>query len=158
MMSSTTTVRSVRTPERLWQDCLLVAVLVGTLGWLSVTLSRGPGELPAVWFGNGIVVGWLLSRPTPLWPFYVVGGFLADLVARLLSGNPPLHAALFAISNVTEILIIAVVVRRRVPDIGDPKHWLSLGAIASGSTLAACAVSGLMAASANALLGGSSFG
>ena len=158
MTSSTSTVRSVRTPERLWQDCLLVAGLVGVLGWLSVTFSRGPGELAAVWLGNGILVGWLLSRPTRPWAFYVVGGFLADLIARVLSGSPPLHALLIATSNVIEILIIAVAVRRRVPDIGDPQRWISLGGIATGSTLVACAISGLLAATVNALLAGSSFG
>jgi len=151
------TPRAVRVPRSLWQDALSVSALVGILGWLSVTFSRGPGELSAIWFGNGILVGWLLSRPTPLWAFYVVGGFMADLIARLLSGSLPLHSLLVAMSNVMEVLIIAGAVRRRVPDIGDPQHWLSLGAIATGSTLGACAVSGLFAAGVNMLLAGGAF-
>lgn len=158
MTVSARAIRTIRTPEKLWQDAVLVTALVGVLGWLSVTFSRGPGELSAVWFGNGILVGWLLSRPTALWPFYIVGGFAADLVARLLSGSPPLLAVLIAGANVVEVLIVATTVRRRVPDIGDPKHWLTLGGIATGSTLAACAMSGLLAASVNALLAGGEFG
>jgi diguanylate cyclase (GGDEF)-like protein/PAS domain S-box-containing protein len=158
MTISATTSRIIRTPEHLWQDCVLVAGLIGVLGWLSLTFSRGPDELSAVWFGNGIFVGWLLSRPTPLWGFYLVGGFMADLIARLLSGSPPLHSLLIAMSNLTEVLLVAGTVRKRIPDIGDPKHWLTLGGIATGSTLVACAISGLLAATINTLLAGGSFG
>ena len=158
MTTNTSTVRStVRAPENLLQDSVLAAGLVGILGWLSVTFSRGPGELAAVWFGNGILVGWLLSRPTPLWPFYVTGGFLADFAARLLSGSPLPHAFLIAIGNVIEVLIVAIAVRWRVPDIGDPKRWLVLGGIATGSTLVACAISGLLAATVNTMFAGGTF-
>lgn len=157
MTINASTARSVRTPEKLWQDAVFVAGLIGILGWLSVTFSRGPGELAAVWFGNGILVGWLLSRPTALWPFYVTGGFLADFVARLLSGSPLPHALFIAMSNLVEVLIVAIAVRRRVADISDPKHWMVLGAIATGGTLAACAISGLMAATVNTVFGGGAF-
>jgi integral membrane sensor domain MASE1 len=40
-------------------DRLLLALLVGTAAWLSLTLTRAPGSVSAVWVGNGIFVGWL---------------------------------------------------------------------------------------------------
>ena len=131
--------------------------LVGALGWLSLTFSRGPGELAAVWFSNGIVLGWLLSRRTPSWPWYIAAGFAGDIAARLLTGSPLAHAAAIGMCNVVEVLIVAVAVRRRVPDIGDPQRWMTLGGIATGSTLVACAVSGLLAATSNTLLAGGAF-
>jgi diguanylate cyclase (GGDEF)-like protein/PAS domain S-box-containing protein len=134
-----------------------MATLVGITAWLSLTLARGPGELAAVWIGNGLITGWLLSRPTPLWPGYIGAGFAAEFAARLLSGDQWLHAATVGVCNITEVLIVAGVVRRLVPDVGDPKRWLRLGGIATGSTLVACAVSGLMAATLAKTVSGSAF-
>lgn len=44
---------------------------------------------------------------------------------------------------------MAAVVRRRVPDLRNPKDWLALGGIATGATLAASAVAGALAAAAS---------
>lgn len=148
---------AVPTPMRYWRDVLAVAVLIGLLDWLMLEFARGPGELAAVWLGNGFLTGWLLSRPTPRWPWYAVAGLFADVFARLLSGSVPLHAATVGLADIIEVSIVAIAVRRSVPDIGDPRRWIELGGIATASTLAACAVSGLLAAGMNALLGGSRF-
>ncbi|HEY0660104.1 MAG TPA: diguanylate cyclase [Lysobacter sp.] len=134
-----------------------MSILVGITAWLSLTLALGPGELAAVWISNGLVTGWLLSRPTQLWPGYVGAGFAAELAARLLSGDQLLHAATIGTCNIIEVLIVAGVVRRLVPDVGDPKRWLRLGGIATVSTLVACAVSGLIAATFAKAAYGSAF-
>ncbi|MCI4568460.1 sensor domain-containing diguanylate cyclase [Lysobacter sp. CFH 32150] len=123
-----------------------MAILIGVSAWLSLTLARGPGELSAVWIGNGIFAGWLLSRPTHLWPGYLAMGFAAELTARLVPGDPVLQAVALSACDLIEVLIIAIAIRRRVPDVGEPGHWLTLGGIATASTLVACAVSGLLAA------------
>ncbi|MCF7220659.1 sensor domain-containing diguanylate cyclase [Marilutibacter chinensis] len=134
------------TRKRLWLDRLLLAFLVGASAWLLLALVRAPGELSAIWIGNGILTGWLLSRPTRLWPGYVATGLAADVVAHLLSGDPVAYAAAIGASNVVEVLIVAGFVRRLVPDVGDARQWIRLGGIATSSTLAACAVSGVLAA------------
>lgn len=149
---------AIRTPVRFWQDCLVMAAVIFVLGWLSVEFSRGPRELAAIWFGNGILAGWLLSRPTPLWPLYVLAGLSAEVLARLIARDDGSYAFAIGVSNIVEVLIIAVVVRRRVPNIDDPQHWIRLGGIATAATLVACAVSGLLAAAVNRVLNDGDFG
>ncbi|SFK92392.1 PAS domain S-box-containing protein/diguanylate cyclase (GGDEF) domain-containing protein [Lysobacter sp. cf310] len=133
-----------------------MTLMIGVTAWLSLTLARGPGELAAIWIGNGIFTGWLLSRPTSTWPPYLLLGLAADIVAHLAAGYSALHATSISGSNLLEVLIVAGVVRRLVPDVGDPKRWISLGGIATGSTLVACAASGLLGASITSALYGSS--
>ena len=143
---------------RLWQDCLLMAVAICVLDYLSLTLSRGPGELAAAWFGTGILTGWLLSRPTASWPYYMAAGLTAEITGRLLTGDSLAYSLLISACNFVEMLVVAVTVRRRVPDIGDPKRWILLGGIATASTLIASAVSGVLAATVNLALRGGNFG
>lgn len=143
-------------PQRPWIDRTAMALLVGITAWLSLTLARGPGALAAIWIGNGIFTGWLLARPSSVWPGYVLLGLAADIAAHLVAGYWALHAASMGIGDLVEVLIVAGVVRRLVPDVGDPKRWISLGGIAIASTLVACAVSGLLGASvASAIYGNS---
>lgn len=72
-------------------DIMILAALVGLTAWLSLTLARVPGSVAAVWIGNGIWVGWLLSRPTAAWPGYLAAGFVAQGLVRLSAGYPPRH-------------------------------------------------------------------
>ena len=130
---------------RLWRDRILMALLIGATAWVSLSVTRLPGEVSAVWVSSGIFVGWLLSRRTALWPGYVGAGFVAELAVRLLSGDGLGFGFALTAFNLLEVLIVAGVVRRLVPDIGNPTRWLGLGGIATSSTLAACAVSGLLA-------------
>lgn len=145
------------TSRRLWADRLVAMFLIGAVDWLSLTLALGPGELTAVWIGNGILAGWLLSRPTSSWPGYIVAGLVADVAAHLMSGYSVASGSALAASNIVEVLIVAGGIRRMVDDVGDPKRWIFLGAVATGSTLIACAVSGLLAAAVISATSGGSF-
>lgn len=122
-----------------------MALLIGATAGVSLNVTRLPGEVSAVWVSSGIFVGWLLSRRTALWPGYVGAGFVAELAVRLLSGDGMGLGLALSAFNLLEVLIVAGVVRRLVPDVGNPARWLGLGGIATGSTLAACVVSGLLA-------------
>ncbi|MGH8025165.1 MAG: MASE1 domain-containing protein, partial [Pseudoxanthomonas sp.] len=130
---------------RLLRDRVIMALLIGATTWASLSLTRLPGEVSAIWVGNGVFVGWLLSRRSALWPGYLAAGFAAELAVRLLFGDGLRFGLALSAFNLLEVLIVAGVVRRLVPDIGNPTRWLGLGGIATGSTLAACAVSGLLA-------------
>jgi diguanylate cyclase (GGDEF)-like protein/PAS domain S-box-containing protein len=148
---------STKLPARPWVDLLMMALLIGATAWLSLTLAKGPGELAAIWIGNGIFTGWLLSRPTSVWPAYVVAGLLAGSAAEILSGSPAHYALLISLCDLIEVLIVAGAVRRVVPDVGDPKRWVSLGGVATGSTLIACALSGVLAAAVTWFVYGAAF-
>ena len=147
----------VSTPARFWRDCLTMAAVVGLLAWLARVLADSPGAFAQVWFGNGILAGWLLSRPTSLWPIYLAAGAIAEIVARLLTGNTGPSAFVMAFSNLAEVMIIAAAIRHWVPDIGDPKRWIRLGGIATVATLVACAVSGVFVTGIRALIEGGGF-
>ncbi len=133
-------------PRTYWADRSVLAFLIAATAWLSLTLARGPGELAAIWVGNGILTGWLLSRRTATWPAYVAVAFVAELPARVLAGDEASYAVAIAACNIAEAWGVAWIVRSRVPDIRDPAHWVRLGGLATGATLAASAVSGLAAA------------
>ena len=136
----------LKLPRTYWADRSLLALLVGASAWLALSIGRGPTEIAPVWVGNGILVGWLLSRSTRRWPGYLLVGFLAELAARALTGDRPLFVLAFATWNQVEVLVVAGLVRWRVPDTRDPSSWLRLGGIAAGATVLACALSGLLAA------------
>lgn len=133
--------------KRLLLDLLIMASLTGVTAWISLAIARIPDGVAAVWISNGIWAGWLLSRRTASWRAYLAAGMASLLLTRYLAGDSlPTTLALSAF-NLIEVLIIASAIRRSVPDVGNPRHWLGLGGIATASTLAACAVSALLASS-----------
>lgn len=140
-----------------WTDVLLLAMLVAAVSWLSLTLTRIPSGIASVWVANGLLVGWLLSRPTQQWPRYVVAGFVAGVIARALAGNTALFAFVFTIASLLEVLLVASIVRRRFADVSDPRTFLRLGRIATLSTLVACLLSGLLAATAASAISNAPF-
>lgn len=137
---------------RLWRDVLIMMLLIGATGLLSLSLDRVPGGVAVVWISNGIWAGWLLSRRTALWPGYFVAGYVSKVVGRLLAGDDWFVAVALSAFNLLEVLIICAVVRRAVPDISNPRRWLGLGSIATGSTLVACAISGVLASALKTIL------
>ena len=136
----------LKMPRNLWFDHAVLGVLVATTAWLALTLARGPGELAAIWIGNGLLTGWLLMRRTGRWPGYVAVAFASELPARLLAGDAAGYAVSIALTNLVEALLVAGIVRRLVPDTRDPRSWTRLGGIATAATFFACALAGLLAA------------
>ena len=140
-----------------WFDVLLLALLVAATSWLSLTLTRVPGGIASVWVANGLLVGWLLSRPTRLWLHYLAAALLAGALARTLVGDTLLFSLGFNGVNLLEVLLIAGPVRRQVPDIRDPVTWVKVSRIATLGTLMACALSGLLVAGTMAITADSRF-
>lgn len=139
-------------------DRAALAVLVGGTAWLSLKLGKGTDELAAVWISSGILTGWLLARETRVWPVYVGVGIVADLAGQWLAGVPMRQAGFLVACHLIEVLAVAWPVRRVVPNVGDPQRWLTLGGVATASTLAGCALSGVLAAWMAGVAGGTGFG
>ena len=143
-----------RTP---WLERLPLALLAGAMAWLSLALVRSPGELSPAWLGNGIVTGWLLSRPGSVWPGHLATVFAAELAVRLSLGDAAGYSALLAACNAAEVLMVSAAVRRAVPDVRDPAQWMRLGGVAATATLLACAATGVLAAMVSHALQGQPF-
>ena len=131
---------------RLLRDRLVMVLFLAATALLSLSIARVPGGVAAVWVTNGIWVGWLLSRRSALWPGYLVAGYVAMVAVRLLAGDDWVSSVALSAFNLLEVVIICGAVRHAIPDVSNPRRWLGLGSVATGSTLVACAVSGLLAA------------
>lgn len=140
-----------------WRESLAMAVLVGLLNGAALVFTRGPGELSALWLGNGVLAGWLLARPRLGWLRALLAPMLVDLAARLALMGLPLLAAALTLADLLEILLVVQLVRRYAPDVGNPERWTELGAVATVATLVACLLSALLTAAANAASGGTGF-
>ncbi|WP_198651418.1 sensor domain-containing diguanylate cyclase [Dyella sp. C11] len=128
---------------------LFAAVLVAVS--YSLLLARHTGSVVTIWITNGIVLGALLAVQRSKWPAYLVAAFLGFLAGQhighggLMGQGVALPLAL-GLTNGVEILTVATVVRHVFPRIADDTRFLLLGRIALGSTLVACVVSALLAA------------
>lgn len=131
---------------RVFRDGMIMALLIGVTAWLSLSIARVPGGAAAVWISNGIWVGWLLSRRSALWPSYLAAGYGSLLTARILAGDDWISGIALGAFSLLEVMIIAGAVRRAIPDVRNPRRWLGLGSVATGSTLIACTLSAFLAA------------
>ncbi len=136
-------------------ELLLFAVLVATTAYFSLTLTPLSSGIAAVWVGNGLTNGWLLSRATRTWPAFLIAATGAGLLAHWLAGHDAWRSVAFTGLNLVETLIIAGVIRSRVDDIHQPD--LRTGRIATLSTLVACGFTALLAATLTRGTGDTSF-
>ena len=132
----------------------LVALLVAAGAWLSVTWTGRPGELSALWIPGGILCAWLLMRPRDTWVAYGAVGATADAVGQSIAGTPVGLALALSCCHLIEVFGVAYFIRRGIPDIRDPRHWVHLGGVATASTMLACAVAGGVAAQVSRFIPG----
>lgn len=125
-------------------DLLLLTLLVAATAYFSLRLTPLSSGIAAVWVGNGLTNGWLLSRATRTWPAYLVAVTVAGLLAHQLAGLDVWRSVAFTGLNVLESLAIAGMVRSRVADLHRPD--LRTGRIATLSTLVTCGFTALLAA------------
>ncbi len=135
------------------RDALILFALATFLSWLSLSLTRFPGGVATLWMANGLSVATLLARPTRDWSRLFPIAILAQLLARVWVADAYATAITLTFANAIEIAIVAVLVRRRFPDVGDPARWLGLGRLATTASVAAAMLSGAIAATWLASLG-----
>ena len=124
---------------------VFAAVAFGS-AWCSIRYTRVTGSVSLVWIGNGLLVGLLVLRPLREWPELFLAAILGSAAVRAAVGDPWWPNASLNFANVLECLLVAGAVRWRVPDVRDVGRLRELSFVASGTTLAACALSACIAA------------
>jgi diguanylate cyclase (GGDEF)-like protein/PAS domain S-box-containing protein len=73
--------------------------------------NGGGGDL--IWVANGLILSYLLLAPRWRWPAYLLAGFLALLLGSRLIHETWKMSLLFNVLDIGEVLIAALLVRRR---------------------------------------------
>jgi diguanylate cyclase (GGDEF)-like protein len=77
-------------------------VIVAATAILGALLSKAADQ-PAIWPANGVLLGILLTSRRSLWPAYLAGGFVANIVAAGLVGLPVDFIVSLPSSNLMEL-------------------------------------------------------
>ena len=132
-------------PHRDWIAAIGLALLVGLASYASLRLTRLGGGVASVWIANGLLTGVLLLSPRERWWRLWLGAALAQAIARVAGGDPvPVSFGLVGV-NMVECAIVALWVRRKVPQVRKATSLAHLARAAFGSTLVACIVSASLA-------------
>jgi diguanylate cyclase (GGDEF)-like protein len=114
-----------------------VIVLTAALAWLGLYSGRGAGRVPAVWWANAALVsvmlleatatapgregplreaksasrpfGWrlLAGGPRRHWPYLLAAGYVGNIIAHLLMGDPASEVVLLSACDILETAIAA---------------------------------------------------
>jgi len=93
-------------------DLAFLAALIFVTDWGCVILTAYTGRIAAIWVANSILVASLLKRSGRDWPRMIGVAALAYFCANLASRDELLTAAGIMFGNITEVLIVAVPLRR----------------------------------------------
>jgi diguanylate cyclase (GGDEF)-like protein/PAS domain S-box-containing protein len=134
------------TPGPNWLAVLSLGLLVLATTWFSITYTRFQTGVSAVWLSNGLLCGALLLVPRAHWRWYFLLAAAGQVMARLIRQDPwhVIGALLFA--NMIECAVVAFWVRRREGDLDRARSLPRVSRAALGSTLLACALSGVIVA------------
>lgn len=92
-----------------------------TLGTVGIGLGA---QANLIWVANGLLLSWLLLVPRWRWAAYVIAGFAGMIAGSVLVHDPWWQIVAFSLLNVMEVLIAAVLLRRRsaqLPRFTDPR-------------------------------------
>lgn len=132
----------------------LLALALAAASLASLWLTRVESGVAAVWLANGLLVAVLLSRPRRDWPALLAWGFPALLLPRLWIEDSIALDLTLSLINLGEAVLVAALVRARVPDVFRTQHLVRASLWGAGSSLLACALSGLLATLAFRLIEG----
>lgn len=129
---------------------LLLALIAGVSAWWAITYTRGPAGLSTLWPASGIVCGVMLTSPRSRWPVYLLAAFIAFVSVNIVLHGLSATGSWLSVANALDAIIVALVVAREVDDVTDPAQIRHSTFTASVSTVASCATSAFIAASAMA--------
>jgi len=89
-------------------------LLVALTCWAGIELIPAGARVASIWLANGLLVGILLSVPTPRWPGFLIGGYLGNVLAGAVSGDLLAVTLSLALANTLEIVLAAGLLRLRL--------------------------------------------
>lgn len=112
----------------------LVAIVVFAASGIGIILLQHAGGVAPIWIADAFIVYFVLRRPQQETARIVAAGLAARFAAGLAFGSPPLNAAVYTLCNLSEILIVAVPLRRLIATrhFSRPKGLLWFYALAGG--------------------------
>jgi diguanylate cyclase (GGDEF)-like protein/PAS domain S-box-containing protein len=77
-----------------------------------------------IWLANGVLLAYVLLVSRRRWPAYLGAGFAAQAIASTVCGMPWRQSLLLTAVNLTEVLIVSLLLRKRV---SAPPHFTDRG-------------------------------
>lgn len=116
----------------------------------AILLTRGTGDVSAVWHVNAILLIVVLRWPKAGWPSLFGCLFIGIFLANVIIGDPWVRSLILAMANSLEVLIVALILRRHCAPNITRKSGISRLFAAS---LIACSISTPIALAGLALTG-----
>ena len=136
---------------------LLLALVFFAVAAGALAVSRWSTGMASIWPANAFLLLYLLTTPRPHWAFGLAGVWIAGVFANWLSGHSLALSAGFAVANLVEGLLLALILARRDGPAVDVERLADLGRLVLGAVLGSGA-GAAVAAGAALLLGGRGFG
>lgn len=78
----------------------------------TIRLASNGRDIAELWPANAILVALLLAHEKPCWKTILSAGFVANIVANLVTRGSLLGPVLYGVSNTVEILVVTVLLHR----------------------------------------------
>lgn len=124
---------------------LLVSIVFGILAWGGASLTQDEGRIAVVWLANAFLVAVILRSARKRVPYYLVGAFIANITANLLTGDTVINGMTLAAINQFEMILIWLLMRRLGAAKPDMQRIRELGIFCLVGGLIAPLLSGLLA-------------
>ena len=129
---------------------VLLTLAACSLSMGAILLTRGTGDVAAVWPVNAILLIVVLKWPKAEWPSLFGCLFIGTLLANVVIGDPWVRSLILAIANSLEVLIVALILSQHsAPNITRKSGILRLFA----ASLVACSISTPIALAGLAMTG-----
>lgn len=86
---------------------MLAGLLYFALAAAMIALTGNGGEIAALWPANAVLVALMLQSPRATWRHILAAGFFANIAANVVTRGSAFGPALFGISNMVEVFIVA---------------------------------------------------
>lgn len=143
-MAETATTR----PGAPWRVNVAMALLTGLCvfvsAWACIELTRETGRIAAIWLANAVMLAAVLKRPRSDWPLLLAFGYLANILANLVTGDQLAVAVVLSLCNSLEVVLCALLVTglTAARDFRRPRLMVLLTLVAAGPASIASAALG----------------